>query len=396
MRKARTITPTEMRMINRSAILDLVRRESPISRSVIASRLEVSLPTVMRIIDELVEEGLVRPLGVTEWSGGRRRSLLEFNGRNQVMIGVDMSGVDLYGAAADLAGNVLVEISEGRGGDQGEKVYTRLVSLLERLLKKTAQAGQNVRGIGIGVPGLTDYQRGSILLAPALDWKNFPLRERLVEHFRLPVIVDNDVNLSALGEMWFGTGQNIDTLVMISIGTGVGAGAVLDGAIYRGAHQAAGEIGYLPTAADQLGRIQNGWGVLERKASLPSMVERAQQVLEANGKKPPVGLSAADVLDAFAAGKPWAVEAMSEPLDCLAMAVSSTVLCFDPDLVVLGGELSLHLDCLVQPLEERVGGLLPMKLNLAVSRLGRRAAVMGAIVNVLHRTSDFYILRSMA
>ncbi len=396
MRKTRTITPAEMRMINRSAILDLVRRESPISRSVIASRLEVSLPTVMRIIDELIEEGLVRSLGITEWSGGRRRALLEFNGRNQVMIGVDISGADFYAAATDLAGNVLVEVNEGRGGDHGESAYKRLVSLLERLLKKTAQIGQKVRGIGVGAPGMTDYQQGSVLLAPALNWHNFPLRERLVEHFRLPVIVDNDVNLSALGEMWFGAGQNIDTLVMIAIGSGIGAGAVLDGTIYRGAHQAAGEIGYLPTAAGQLGGMQDGWGALERKASVPVIIERAKHALEVSGQPPPVDLNAADVLAAFSAGKPWAAKALAEPLDCLAMAVCSTVLCYDPDLVVLGGELSPHLDCLIPPLTERVAGLLPVKLSLATSRLGRRAVVMGAVVNVLHRTSDFYILRSMA
>ena len=93
-----TITSSAMREINRSAILEIIRRESPISRTAIAERLDVSLPTVMRIVDALIEEGFVRPHGSTEWSGGRRRSLLEYNAEGYVVLGVDMGGTKMYGA----------------------------------------------------------------------------------------------------------------------------------------------------------------------------------------------------------------------------------------------------------------------------------------------------------
>src|SRR5512146_2701413 len=96
-----TITASEMRGINRSAILEIIRRESPISRTLIAERLDVSLPTVMRVIDELIEEGLVRPHSMKEWSGGRRRSLVEFNCEDQAVIGIDMGGNHIFGGIAD-------------------------------------------------------------------------------------------------------------------------------------------------------------------------------------------------------------------------------------------------------------------------------------------------------
>lgn len=111
MRLAPTITSTEMHGINRSAVLDIVRREGPIARTDIASFLQVSLMTVVRIVDELIEEDLVRPTGKKEFSGGRRRPLLEFNAEGHVVIGVDMNETRLYGAVADLAGNVLMDLT---------------------------------------------------------------------------------------------------------------------------------------------------------------------------------------------------------------------------------------------------------------------------------------------
>jgi predicted transcriptional regulator len=110
-----TITSAAMREINRSAILEIIRRESPIARSVIAERLQVSLPTVMRIVDELMEEGFIRPHGSKEWSGGRRRSLLEFNPEGRLIIGVDMGGTKMYGALSDLGGNLLDQPWQQRG-----------------------------------------------------------------------------------------------------------------------------------------------------------------------------------------------------------------------------------------------------------------------------------------
>src|SRR5512138_3141554 len=111
-----TITAADMREINRSAILEIIRRESPISRTAIAERLDVSLPTVMRIVDGLVEEGFVRPQGSTEWSGGRRRPLLEFNANAYLVIGVDMGGTKMYGALSDLGGKIYDEVNIGHHG----------------------------------------------------------------------------------------------------------------------------------------------------------------------------------------------------------------------------------------------------------------------------------------
>ena len=136
-----------MREINRAAILEIIRRESPISRSAIAERLDVSLPTVMRIVDGLTEEGFVRPQGSTEWSGGRRRPLLEFNVDGFVVLGVDLGGTKMYGAISDLGGHILTELDLGRHGTSGEEGFENLVSLIDTLLARPELKGRQVRGV---------------------------------------------------------------------------------------------------------------------------------------------------------------------------------------------------------------------------------------------------------
>src|SRR5574342_473495 len=204
-----TITASDMREINRSAILEIIRRESPISRSTIAERLDVSLPTVMRIVDDLIEEGYVRPEGSTEWSGGRRRPLLEFNGGSFVVIGGDLGGTRLYGAVSDFGGRILEEMDLGRHGHSSEGNYHKLIELIEALLASPRRGNRRVHGIGVGVPGITFHQEGSVKWAYSLNWRDFPLKARLRQQFELPITVDNDVNLAAMGELWFGAGQDI-------------------------------------------------------------------------------------------------------------------------------------------------------------------------------------------
>ena len=140
-----TITSADMREINRSAILEIIRRESPISRTAIAERLDVSLPTVMRIVDGLVEEGFVRPQGSTEWSGGRRRPLLEFNAEASLVIGVDMGGTKMYGALSDLGGKIYDEVNIGHHGTSGEDSFKQLTTLIDKLLASPKVAGRKVQ-----------------------------------------------------------------------------------------------------------------------------------------------------------------------------------------------------------------------------------------------------------
>ena len=274
-----TITASDMREINRSAILEIIRRESPISRSAIAERLDVSLPTVMRIVDELVAEGFVRPEGSTEWSGGRRRPLLEFNAEGFVVIGVDMGGTKLYGAISDLGGNILDEIDMGRHRTTGEGNYDRLIELIDALLASPKLAGRKVRGIGRWRAGDHPAQGGDCEMGVYAQLARFSAQGTPGRTLWAAITVDNDVNLAAMGELWFGAGQNVQNMILIVSGEGIGAGIIIDGALYRGGSEASGEIGNFIPGREFLGkttRISARWKASHREPASSSAPDQPQ------------------------------------------------------------------------------------------------------------------------
>jgi glucokinase len=392
-----TITATNMREINRSAILEFIRRESPVSRSEIAESLNVSLPTVMRIVDQLMEEGLVRNKEKTEWTGGRRRSLLEFNAEEHVVIGIDLGGTKMFGAAADLGGQIITEINLARHGTSGESSFRSLVELIRRLLNHSELKGLKLRGIGIGAPGVTLYREGVVTWAPSLKWRDYPLKTKLEEHFKLPISIDNDVNLAALGELWFGAGQSTRNMALISVGTGIGAGIIIDGALYRGSNEASGEVGYIIPGPEFLGLRYESFGALESLASGTGIAERAAQKLQSMGKgSDSREITAHQVFEAMRQGEEWARSIVEQTVDYLAIAVASVSTILDPEIIVLGGGVARSADLLIEPILTRLHGALPKQPNLVASDLGRRAAVMGAIVNVLHKTGDFFVVRKLS
>src|SRR5512135_1967594 len=386
--KQSTITAAEMRGINRSAVLETIRRESPIARTTIAKRLDISLPTVMRIVDQLVEEGFVRSHGETEWSGGRRRPLLEFNSHGNVVLGVDMGGAKLYGALSEISGRIIAEAEVDRRGAAGEKCFDLLTRMIDDLLACPELRGRRVRGIGVGAPGITHHREGVVKWAYALNWKDFPLKERLNKRYKLPITVDNDVNLAALGEMCFGVGQDAQNMVLITIGAGIGAGIIIDGALYRGSSEASGEIGHMIPGREYLGKSYVDFGVLESLASVTGMVKRMPKNAASQGIEA--------VFDGALHGQAWARDILDEAADTLAIAIANLSVSLDPELIVLGGALTPYAGILVQSISKRMQGTIPSVPKLEVSNLGPRATVMGAIVTVLHNTSNFYVVHKLS
>jgi predicted NBD/HSP70 family sugar kinase len=387
----RTITAAEMRGINRSAVLETIRRESPIARTTIARRLDVSLPTVMRIVQGLAAEGFVRPQGKTEWSGGRRRPLLEFNAEGNVVLGVDMGGTKLYGAISDIGGRILGEAVRERGGASGEQCYDLLTDLIDELLKHEGLRRRRVRGIGVGAPGITHHSEGVVKWAYALNWRDFPLKSRLHKRYRLPITVDNDVNLAALGELWFGVAQNAQNMILITIGSGIGAGIIIDGTLYRGSSEASGEIGHMITGREFLDRSYEDFGALESLASATGIVRHAQKVAKVGRN-----LTVEQVFQAAQDGVPWAREILQETVEYLSIAIANLSVSFDPELIVLGGALTPYAGMLADSILTSLRGTIPSLPRLEASNLGLQATVMGAIVTVLHNTSNFYVVHKLS
>lgn len=392
----RSASASLMRKLNRSAILDLVREHSPIARSEISRLLNISMPTVMRIIDGLLDEDLVRYSGNNEASGGRPRSLLEFNCQGYAVIGVDLGGTKMYGTVADLSGKILNEIYlPSKQGDSDENLK-RVCDLIERLIEQPLPQGQQVRGIGVGAPGVTLFEEGIVTWAPSLGWRNLPLKKILNERFGLLTLVDNDVNLAALGEYGFGSAKGASSLVCIAVGTGIGSGIVIDRKIFRGFHQSAGEIGYLPPGISYLGKRYNHYGALEGIASGTGIEARARKVFEQ--KQPPDDnhLSAEKVFEAARQGEVWAQKLVAETIDYLSLAIAAMTAVLDPEVIVLGGGVARSADILIQPIIKNIEGVVPFMPRIVQSTLSERAAVLGAIMLVLDATTEYIALKNPA
>jgi predicted NBD/HSP70 family sugar kinase len=388
----RTVTVSTMRTINRTAVLDMIRLHSPISRTHIAHLLHASLPTIMRSVDDLVATDLVRLSDRTETNGGRPSRLLEFNGPSYAVVGVDLGGSSMYGTVADLSGRIQHEIHMPQVENDPEENLQRLYRLIEDLLSAPRPSGQSVRGIGVGAPGVTCFPEGMVTWAPSLGWRDLPLQALLSQHFEPPVLVENDVNLAALGEHGFGAGRGVHSLVCLAIGTGVGAGIILNGALYRGFHLAAGEIGYLLPAVQFLRQRYERYGALETLASGTGIAARARQLLQERGAAIPAGLSAEHVFSAARLNETWACQVLEETADYLSLAIAAVSCLLDPELVVLGGGITPSAAVLLEPLRARLEGTVPFLPRLEISQLGYRAAVMGAIMLVLSGTMEHLVV----
>jgi glucokinase len=392
----RTIGVGQMRQVNRSAILELIRLHSPIARSEISRLLELSLPTVIRIVDELIADGLVRPTGETAGNTGRPRELLEYDKNGGLVIGFDLGGVSLYGALANIGGEILEEICQNPGSASGEASYTLLEDMIETLIASASHKDQKLLGLAVGVPGVTHARSGLVEWAPSLNWRDLALRQRLQDHFKLPVVVDNDVNLAVLGEQWFGAGRGVNNLVLLAMGTGLGAGLVIDGVIYRGHHEAAGEVGYFLPGIDAIGRRYEQFGAMENIVSRTGIAERARELLRQTRPAAELGaLTAEDVFLAACRGEPWASQIVDETADYLSLVVADISTLLDPELVILSGGVSECTQILIPPILQRIQGLIQHVPRIEVSTLGAKATVMGAISLVLHLTKDYYVVRRL-
>jgi len=389
----RSATASLMHSINRGAVLDLIRQSGPIARSQIARRLNMSLPTVMRIVDSLIDEDLVHNPGTFESTKGRPRALVEFNGDGYAVVGVDLGGTKMFGAVADLAGNIQHEVYMAHDRGDAGRALDSLSELIGDLLQVPRPAGQRIRGIGIGATGLTLSPQGIVTWAPSLGWRDVPLKDILSDRFGVPVFVENDVNLAALGEWGFGAGRGTHNLVCMTVGTGIGLGIIIGGTLYRGHHQAAGEIGYLPPGVEYLGRVYGQFGPLESLASGTGVAERARAALGREGLPiPEDGITAEDVFAAAREGRAWAERVVNETVDYLSLAIAAISSLLDPEVIVLGGGVARSADLLIEPILQRVRGVTPFTPRLVPSALGYRAAVMGAIMLVLNGTTESFVI----
>ena len=289
--------------------------------------------------------------------------------RQQYIIGVDLGGTNIVVGAMTMDGSQHLSMrsipTQSSLGDEG--VANRIVTLVEQVIldtiKETGIARSDFIGVGVGAPGPLDRERGIVLVAPNLGWLNFPLRDRVHDRLGLPTTLDNDANCATFGEWWQGAARGSRNVVGLTIGTGIGGGLILNGALYHGASDMAGEVGH--TTIDLNGRHCKcgNYGCLEAYASGPAIATRAREVMvreEGESVIPSMvngrfeDITAQIVYDAAKAGDAVASEIVRDTARYLGAGIANLLNIFNPDTVVIAGGVTAAGDTLFVPLRAEV------------------------------------------
>lgn len=381
---------SQVRQINRAAILDLIRNQGSISRTRIASVLGISLSTVLRVVDDLVNEGLVIASDDKERGGGRPGELLRFNGDAYAMIGIDLGYPNMLGTVADLCGNIYFQHSIPIKLHDGSENLKRLFQLIELLVKTPQLEGKSFKGIGIGVPGFVDQERKLVKHSRPLGWDNLLLSDLVRQKYNMPVLLDTDVNLIMLGEAGFGLGHSANSLVCFTLGTRILSAIYLNGELVRGSSHSAGQLGFSLPGLEFLNSPYDEVGALDSVACGNSLVEIAREQSK-NQSQVSAGqnLDAISIYTAAEKGERWAVPIIEKVIDYLAITIANISVFLDPEMILISGRVSGAAGFLPPLIQKRLSGKIPVMPNICVSNLGTRATVMGAIMliykGVLHQ-----------
>ena len=282
------------------------------------------------------------------------------------VLGIDIGGTNLVvGSVAEDGSSLHALASEPTLAEAGEKdVLDRLIALAKRAIEQTRREipGAEIIGIGVGAPGPLDTKSGIVLLTPNLGWENLPLRSIIHERLGLSAALDNDANCAVLGEWWMGAARGTRTAIGITIGTGIGGGLIIDGKLFHGASDCAGEIGH--TTIDTEGRRCKcgNYGCLEAYASGPNIALRAIEEIQAGAESrlpQYVGgdlrkITAQTVYQAAHDGDNLALEVVNDTAGFLGTAIANLVNVFNPEVVVICGGVTLAGDHLFIPLRREV------------------------------------------
>ncbi len=284
------------------------------------------------------------------------------------IVGVDLGGTNIVvGVVPIEGGEPLAVASLPTEPTRGPKhVVDRIVWMVQEAISSvvSTQGGtrQDVAGVGIGSPGPLDRGTGTVIDTPNLGWRNFPLRDLIANAVKLPATLDNDAICATYGEWWLGAGRGTKTLVGVTLGTGIGGGIVIDGEIFHGASDSAGEVGHM--TIDSNGRKCNcgNYGCLEAYASGPAIALRAREGIEAGAQSVLPDLvegkletiTAATVYEAVLLGDQYANEVMRETAKFLGAGIASLVNVLNPEMVVIAGGVTQAGDHLFVPLRAEV------------------------------------------
>lgn len=398
MSQKRTADQAYIRELNLSLVLRHIHDEAPVSRAKIANVTGLNKSTVSSLVDDLLKRGLIRENGRDSAGTGRPATLLEINPGAGGIIGVQF-GVDFVAVAlTDFVGKIQWRCTiETDPNEAQSAILAKTLTLVDEAIQACNNQKRKLFGIGLSVPGLVDIERGVLIFAPNLQWRNVPLRKTFAEHTGLKVYVENDANAAATAEHLFGVARKIKDFIFVFAGVGIGGGLFLNGNLYRGVTGYAGEIGHSPIITDlPLTTCRCGnlgcWETLANQASILRRVQahlddKRSQIIPELINKYDTPLSISILKQAAEAKDESAILSIAEAGAAMGQGFAGLVNIFNPDKIILGGPISSVGEYMLPSIKE---SMIRYSLNefgslvmVLLSSFGADASLIGGIAIVV-------------
>lgn len=367
-----------VKQINKSIVLDIIKNQGSLSRADIAQKSGLNKGTVSSLVDELIKSDLIYEWGPGKSSGGRRPVMLEFNETAGYSIGIDLGVNYILGILTDLNGHIIVERNIKLQNQTFDFVAQQVVDVINFLMNEAPDSTLGIIGIGIGVPGMIDNE-GSVLFAPNLIWEGANLKEKITEHFNIPIIIENDANAGSYGEMLYGTADDISNLIYVGVGGGIGTGVIIDNELFRGTAGVGGEMGHISIKDNGKFCRCGNQGCWELYASETALLEQAKHLPDfKNNREIDLDMLA----EAAKEGNNEVLHLFEEIGKYLGIGLTNIVNIFNPELIIIGNRFSKIRNWINLPinqtLEQRLLPYHRKHLTVTFSQLGIYSCALGS------------------
>jgi len=391
-------SPQYINKLNKIKILNLIRETGRVSRADAAKSSGISAPTVTRIVDSLIHEGLVHEVGAGESSGGRRPTLLEFSGLNNFVIGIDLGTTHINAVLANMNAESVSEIQTDTNIDEGfDRIMDRVGDVICDLRNHPSVKGEKIYGVGIAVAGLVNRNKNIVEFSPDFHWHDANIVERLSKKCDLTIAFDNVTRVMALGELWYGIGSKIKNFIVVNIGYGIGAGIIINGKPLYGPTGMAGEFGHITMNKDSDIQCECGnFGCLEALSSGRAIALAAKKALQTGSVsvlKDMCGGKVEHVTTEMVAaaakkGDLLAKEIFDSAANYIGIGISGLITLLNPEAVLIGGGVAqagdILFDTIKKTVNNRTMSTLSKGLILQPVTNGLKAAAMGSVALILH------------
>ncbi len=389
-----------LRKINLSAIMNCIRVEAPISRSTLARKTGLNKATISSLISELIDRNLIKEIGLETNGLGRPSMNLTLNPSAGYIIGAEI-GVDFINViGTDFSPIEIFHTNEKTTFEMSiDESLEILISLIKQAIEVCKkEVGGSFFGLAVGVPGLVDYEEGTLLFAPNLKWRNVELKKRLSSEFNTPIIIDNEANLATFGEYYYGSAYQHPDVLYLSAGIGLGGGILHNEDLLRGVNGMAGELGHITMLPDgELCGCGNK-GCWETLVSLRALDRYVQEQLATNKnsliwqmtKGNTEKLTIEMIVSAAEDGDRVALAALAKVGRYLGIGIASLINSFNPSVVVFGGIMSIAWKFLESVINSEISmrALIWNRENTEVvlAKHGSDACVIGGVASIYQST----------